>query len=91
MQKNRYEKSETFRAEMFKSLGYFAASFTGLSLLQIVVFGKSIDISYNTVIAFAISLFVTAFFINKSYSIYLKLDENLHRQKEIHERNHRNI
>lgn len=70
------ERATEFRAEVYKTLAYFFASFTGLTLLQIFVFGKNPYEYYNISIAAYIvfSIIAAQFLIARAYVLKNEID-----------------
>lgn len=74
-----YEKSETLRAEVFKNLGYFLASIPGLTVIQLLVYGKDLFTYINFLgILMVISLFGALEFIGTALVILQKMDQKLY-------------
>jgi hypothetical protein len=73
-----YKEREKLRAEAYKNIGYFWGSISGLTIINIFVYGKEFSCYCNwTGIIILGSIFLSYYFVGIGAKILAKLDEDI--------------
>jgi uncharacterized membrane-anchored protein YitT (DUF2179 family) len=71
----KYTRSETFRADVFKSLGYFFASIAGLAIIRLIIFNQELPTYFSLKGCLVVFFFILGYLcIIKAFTIHERLD-----------------